>query len=80
MSKSGLRLRYLLGGGALILICAGLALAQSWWPPKPPRGYNIFNEQQESWLGEILADEQKLGDHGKTPKEVVSEKPWFWQW
>ena len=46
-----------------MLMCAGLALAQTWWPPKPPRGYNIFNEQQEYWLGEILADEQKLGDH-----------------
>jgi beta-barrel assembly-enhancing protease len=63
MSKSRLCWRNVLGGGALAVLCAGLALAQTWWPPKPPRGYNIFNEQQEYWLGEILADEQKLGDH-----------------
>ena len=63
MSKSKLLSRYVLGSGALMLICAGLALAQTWWPPKPPRGYNIFNDQQEYWLGEILADEQRLGAH-----------------
>ena len=51
-----------MASGALLLLCAGAALAQTWWPPKPVRGYNIFNAQQESWLGEILADEEKLDD------------------
>ncbi len=45
---------------AALTLCVGLAVGQSWWPPKPLPGYNIFNEQQEVWLGEVFAEEMEL--------------------
>ena len=39
------------------LMWAGAAFVQDWWPPKPLPGYNIFNDQQEIWLGEVFAEE-----------------------
>lgn len=41
---------------ALVLAAVAVA-AQDWWPPKPLPGYNIFNDQQEIWLGEVFAEE-----------------------
>jgi Zn-dependent protease with chaperone function len=45
-------------------LAAGLAMplvfgilcvkGQEWWPPQPLPGYNIFNDQQEVWLGEVV--------------------------
>lgn len=43
-----------------LVLWVGLSAGQSWWPPKPLPGYNIFSEQQEIWLGEVLAEEEGL--------------------
>ncbi len=45
-----------LWAATVLFFSTGVAPAQGWWPPKPLPGYNIFNEQQEVWLGEIFAD------------------------
>lgn len=44
----------------IVLLVAMGAAAQEWWPPKPLPGYNIFNEQQEIWLGEVFAEEIRI--------------------
>ena len=44
----------------VVLLGAGSAAGQDWWPPKPLPGYNIFSDQQESWLGEVIAEEMGL--------------------
>jgi Zn-dependent protease with chaperone function len=41
------------GFGMVIILFSVIVGAQSWWPPKPLPGYNIFTEKQEVWLGEI---------------------------
>ncbi len=43
----------------MLLVAVGAA-AQDWWPPKPVLGYNIFTDEQEVWLGEMVAEDAGL--------------------
>ncbi len=55
--KRSSRLRQpVIWAGAVLFLSTGFATGQGWWPPKPLPGYNIFNEQQEAWLGKIFAE------------------------
>ncbi len=45
--------------GVLLLAAVG-AGAQDWWPPRPVLGYNIFTDEQEVWLGELVAEDAGL--------------------
>ncbi|MBI2957175.1 MAG: M48 family metalloprotease [Acidobacteria bacterium] len=44
----------------VVCLVGAAGAAQEWWPPAPLPGYNIFNEQQEVWLGEVFAEELNL--------------------
>jgi predicted Zn-dependent protease len=56
MERSNHLHRPVLWAAAVLLFSARVVSAQGWWPPKPLPGYNLFNEQQEVWLGEIFAE------------------------
>lgn len=49
--------RFAAGVVALLSLFCQPGLAQKGWPPAPLPGYNIFDEQQEVWLGEVLAQQ-----------------------
>jgi len=69
-------LKLLLLAVSLSLVFNNPATAQDGWPPKPLPGYNIFDEQQERWLGEIVTEQsyfEAFGLHNENATKYLNE-------